>query len=249
MGISYSVEVEPDRSAKAMLRERPMSHKHSKEIAREIKGMRAGEAVSYLERVVAEEAAVPFKSHNSGVGHRKNLDGWDAGRFPKKASEAFLDLLENGIGNADHQGFEGEGMTIAHVAAHKVGESPGRKPRAMGRATAWNTPLVDVELVLEADEALDVVDDDEDEAADEEAEVEDDESDVDEEETELEDDDSDEDGVGDEDAEIEDDEDDQPAPEGSVEETEADDGTDEADSEEPAAEASESNDDEAGGEQ
>jgi large subunit ribosomal protein L22 len=206
MGISYSVEVEPDRSAKAMLRERPMSHKHSKEIAREIKGMRAGEAVSYLERVVAEEVAVPFKSHNSGVGHRKNLDGWDAGRFPKKASEAFLDLLENGIGNADHQGFEGEEMTIVHVAAHKVGESPGRKPRAMGRATEWNTPLVDVELVLESDEALDEIEVDEDDEEETEVEDEDEADAEDEEDADAEDEGEAEDGAVTEDEAAEDEE-------------------------------------------
>jgi large subunit ribosomal protein L22 len=148
MGISYSVDVDPDATAKAMLRERHMSHKHSKEIAKEIKGMTAGEAVDYLEQVIAGERSVPFKSHNSGVGHRNDIDGWDAGRYPEKASEAFLDLLENATNNADHQGFDGETMRIAHVAAHKVGESPGRKPRAFGRASEWNTPQVDVEMVL-----------------------------------------------------------------------------------------------------
>lgn len=152
MGISYSVDANPETTAKAMLRERPMSNKHSKEIAREIKGKTAGEAVEYLEAVINEERSVPFKSHNSGVGHRNDIDGWDAGRYPEKASKAFLDLLENAVGNADHQGFDGESMTILHVAAHKVGESPGRKPRAMGRASAWNTPQVDVELILEAEE-------------------------------------------------------------------------------------------------
>lgn len=149
MGISYSVDADPETTAKAMLRERPMSHKHSKEVARAIKGMTAGEAAEYLEAVVNEERSVPFKSHNSDVGHRSDIDGWDAGRYPEKVSKAFLDLLENAVGNADHQGFDGESMTISHVAAHKVGESPGRKPRAMGRATAWNTPQVDVELILE----------------------------------------------------------------------------------------------------
>ena len=148
MGISYSVDVDPDATAKAVLRERHMSHKHSKEIAKEIKGMTAGEAVDYLEQVIAGERSVPFKSHNSGVGHRNDIDGWDAGRYPEKASEAFLDLLENATNNADHQGFDGETMRIAHVAAHKVGESPGRKPRAFGRASEWNTPQVDVEMVL-----------------------------------------------------------------------------------------------------
>jgi large subunit ribosomal protein L22 len=149
MGISYSVEADPETTAKAMLRERHVSHKHSKAIAREIKGMQAGDAVEYLEGVVEGEEVVPFKQHNSGVGHRKNIDGWDAGRFPEKAANAFLDLLENAVGNADHQGFEGERMEIMHVAAHKVGENEGRKPRAMGRASPWNTPEVDVELILE----------------------------------------------------------------------------------------------------
>ena len=149
MGISYSVDADPDTTAKAMLRERQMSHKHSKAIAREIKGKTASDAVAYLEAVIAGERSVPFRQHNSGVGHRKDIDGWDAGRFPEKASEAFLDLLENAIGNAEHQGFDGEEMEIMHVAAHKVGENEGRKPRAMGRASPWNTPEVDVELILE----------------------------------------------------------------------------------------------------
>jgi large subunit ribosomal protein L22 len=152
MGISYSVDADPETTAKAMLRERQMSHKHSKAIAREIKGKTASEAVAYLEAVIAGERSVPFRQHNSGVGHRKDIDGWDAGRYPEKASEAFLDLLENAIGNAEHQGFDGEEMEIMHVAAHKVGENEGRKPRAMGRASPWNTPEVDVELILEEGE-------------------------------------------------------------------------------------------------
>ncbi|MXR52548.1 50S ribosomal protein L22 [Halovenus sp. WSH3] len=152
MGISYSVEADPETTAKAMLRERHISHKHSKAIAREIKGMTASDAVEYLEAVIEGTQSVPFRQHNSGVGHRSDVDGWDAGRFPEKASEAFLDLLENAIGNAEYQGFEGEEMEIMHVAAHKVGEAQGRKPRAMGRASPWNTPEVDVELVLEETE-------------------------------------------------------------------------------------------------
>ena len=152
MGISYSVDVDPDATAKAMLRERQMSHKHSTALAREIKGMTAGEAREYLEAVIAGERSVPFRQHNSGVGHRDDIEGWDAGRYPEKAAEAFLDLLGNAVGNAEHQGFDGSAMEIKHVAAHKVGESQGRKPRAMGRASPWNSPEVDVELILEEGE-------------------------------------------------------------------------------------------------
>jgi len=154
MGISYSIDADPETTAKAMLRERRMSHKHGKEIAREIKGMTAEEAVEYLESVVAGERSVPFRSHNSGVGHRDDIDGWDAGRYPEKASKAFLDLLQNAVGNAEHGGFEGDSMHIKHVAVHKVGEAEGRKPRAFGRATAWNSPEVDVELILEDRDAI-----------------------------------------------------------------------------------------------
>ncbi|WP_254531388.1 50S ribosomal protein L22 [Natrinema gelatinilyticum] len=159
MGINYSVDADPDATAKAMLRERHMSHKHSKEVAREIKGRTVGDARAYLRDVIDETQSVPFKSHNSGAGHRSDVDGWDAGKYPEKVSGEFLDLLENVEANADHQGFDGESMEIVHVAAHKVGESVGRKPRAMGRASSWNTPQVDVEIVVEERSETDEEDD------------------------------------------------------------------------------------------
>ncbi|MFB6107368.1 MAG: 50S ribosomal protein L22 [Haloplanus sp.] len=152
MGINYSVEADPETTAKAMLRERPISIKHSKAIARQIKGMTVADAEEYLQAVIDGDRSVPFKQHNTGVGHRSDIDGWDAGRYPEKASEDFLDLLENASNNADEQGFDGESMSIMHVAAHKVGERQGRKPRAFGRADAWNTTLCDVELILEVEE-------------------------------------------------------------------------------------------------
>lgn len=152
MGISYSVDADPETTAKAIIRDRPVSPKHSKEIAREVKGMTASDAEEYLQQVIDGKRSVPFRQHNAGAGHRSDIDGWDAGKYPEKASKAFLDLLENAVNNATEQGFEGEEMMIMHVAAHKVGEVQGRKPRAMGRATAWNTPQVDVELILETQE-------------------------------------------------------------------------------------------------
>ena len=152
MGINYSVEADPETTAKAMLRDRPISIKHSKAIAREIKGMTVGDAQEYLQAVIDEERSVPFKQHNTGVGHRSDIDGWDAGRYPEKASKDFQKLLTNASNNADEQGFDGESMTIKHVAAHKVGEREGRKPRAFGRADPWNTTLCDVELIIEEDD-------------------------------------------------------------------------------------------------
>jgi large subunit ribosomal protein L22 len=149
MGINYSVEADPDTTARAMLRDRPISLKHSKAVARQIRDKTVTEAVAYLESVAAEERSVPFKQHNTGVGHRSDIDGWDAGRYPVKACKAFLDLIENVSGNATEQGFDADEMVIAHIAPHKVGEREGRKPQAFGRAGPWNTTLCDVEIVLE----------------------------------------------------------------------------------------------------
>ncbi|GAD53118.1 LSU ribosomal protein L17e (L22p) [Halarchaeum acidiphilum MH1-52-1] len=149
MGISYSVDADPETTAKGMLRERPISLKHSKAIARQIKGETVADAEDYLTAVLNEERSVPFKQHNSGVGHRSDIEGWDAGRYPEKATKDFQKLLTNVSNNAEQQGFEPAEMVITHVAAHKVGETQGRKPRAMGRATAWNSPQVDVELIIE----------------------------------------------------------------------------------------------------
>ena len=149
MGINYSVEADPDTTARAMLRDRPISLKHSKAVARQIRDKTVTEAVAYLESAAAEERSVPFKQHNTGVGHRSDIDGWDAGRYPVKACEAFLDLIENVSGNATEQGFDADEMVIAHIAPHKVGEREGRKPQAFGRAGPWNTTLCDVEIVLE----------------------------------------------------------------------------------------------------
>ena len=154
MGINYSVEADPETTAKGMLRDRPISLKHSKAIAREIKGRSIVEAQSYLQDVIDEVQSVPFKQHNTGVGHRSDIDGWDAGRYPEKASKAFLELLENVGSNADEQGFDGGEMIIAHVAPHKVDERRGRKPRAFGSADPWNTTICDVELIAEQPEEV-----------------------------------------------------------------------------------------------
>ena len=153
MGINYSVEADPDSTAKAMLRDRPISLKHSKAISKAIKGKTVEEAEQYLDAVIAGDQSVPFKQHNTGVGHRSDIDGWDAGRYPNKASKDFKKLLENARNNGTEQGFDGPSMVIKHVAPHKVGERAGRKPRAFGRASAWNTTICDVEIVLEDPEA------------------------------------------------------------------------------------------------
>ncbi len=144
--MSYSVDTS-GAAGKARGREIRMSKKHAVEISREIKGMPLKDAKKFLEEVKNKETPVPFKRHNRDVGHRSELDGWDAGRYPEKASTKILEVLKNAEVNAKNEGVIGE-LKIDHIAAHKVGEVEGRKPRAFGRATPWNSTLVDIEVVL-----------------------------------------------------------------------------------------------------
>jgi len=148
MGISYSVEVDEERSAKAMGRELPISRKDAVELCRHVKGMPLDEAQATLRSIAEGETPLPRKRHNTGVGHESGIDGWDAGNYPEKAADALGDVLYNAESNATNQGYDPDEMVVEHIAAHKVGESRGMKPRAMGRATQWNSDLIDIEVVL-----------------------------------------------------------------------------------------------------
>lgn len=168
MGISYSVDTD-DAAGLAMGRDLRVSHKDCVEVCKEIKGLSLEEARRKLQAVQSQDEAVPMKTHNAGVGHRGDLDGWDAGAYPEKAAGHLDDVLHNAQGNAEEQGFEASDLVVRHIAAHKVGEVEGMKPRAFGRAGPWNTTLVDVEAVLEPQEGVERPDEREaeEEAADE----------------------------------------------------------------------------------
>lgn len=165
MGISYSVDTE-DAAGLAMGRDLRVSHKDCVEVCKEIKGLDLAEARRKLQAVQDEEEAVPMKTHNAGVGHRGDLDGWDAGAYPEKAAGHLDDVLHNAQGNAEEQGYDADDLVVRHLAAHKVGEIEGMKPRAFGRAGPWNTTLVDVECVLDLREGVEHPDEREEEDED-----------------------------------------------------------------------------------
>mgnify|MGYP005728774739 FL=1 len=89
------------------------------------------------------------------VGHRKGKVG--PGRYPVKASRAFIKLIQSAMENARHQydDVEPEDMEITHVAAHRGQIRRGWIPRARGRATPSNHYQVNLELFLEDFSATD----------------------------------------------------------------------------------------------
>ncbi len=147
--IEYSVELEKDRTARAMGYEMDISFKHAVEICREIRGMKLQEAKEYLEDVIKARRAVPFRKYKRDVGHRRGLDRWYAGRYPQKAAREILKVLRNAEGNAEYKGLDPENMIIRHIQAKKGRVIRGILPRAFGRATPFNNTLTTVEVIVE----------------------------------------------------------------------------------------------------
>ena len=142
----YSIEVDDSESAKALGKELHISPKDSREICKEIKGMKLDKAQEFLKAVVNKEKPVSYTRHDKRRAHRKG--NMDAGAFPVKSAKAILDVLENVEANAEYKGLISEKLRIIHASANKGIEYPGFQPRAFGRATASNKPTTNVEIVV-----------------------------------------------------------------------------------------------------
>ncbi len=143
----YSVELDPERTARASLRDVSMSYKATVETLRLIKGKTLEEARRILEGIVARRVAVPFRRYKRKVAHRRGLSG--AGRYPVKVAENLLRLLDNLENNAEFKGLDVSRLRIVHAAAHKGPKLRRYMPRAFGRATPWFDQLVHVEVYAE----------------------------------------------------------------------------------------------------
>lgn len=146
MSIGYSVDPDPDVTAKALGRELPIKPRDAIEVCREIRGMGLAEAKEYLEGVVDKTQPVRYRRHQGKVSHQK---GTGPGRYPVKVAGEILDLLTEAEANAEYKGLDTETMRVLHAACQRAGEIEGTRARARGRATAWNQSLCHIEIVVE----------------------------------------------------------------------------------------------------
>ena len=145
----YSNKIKGDNVAKAKANELNMSPKHSIEIAGLIRQMRVNEAIAYLNEVVKLKKAVPFRHFNRNVAHKRGLPGnWDAGRYPVKASKAYIRILESVKKNAEYIGLDPENLEIIHVTANRGRSQKSFFPRAMGRASPKARETVNIEIIV-----------------------------------------------------------------------------------------------------
>jgi large subunit ribosomal protein L22 len=147
--IEYSQKISGDNIAKAMAKELNMSPKHSIEIATFIRHQRVNDAIAYLNDVIGLKKAIPFRRFNRNVAHKRGLPGsWDAGRYPVKASKAYIRVLESVKKNAEYIGLDADNLEIIHVSANRGRAQKSFFPRAMGRATPKVRETVNIEVVV-----------------------------------------------------------------------------------------------------
>lgn len=136
------------KHVRAAVREKDISHKHAREVAKMIKGMSIEKARDALQEVVIAKRAVPFKRYNNEVGHRSDT-GVMSGRYPRKAAEEFIRLLDNLEANAEYKGMDLDRLKIISANTHRGVIVKRFTPRAQGRATPKNNILTHVELVAQ----------------------------------------------------------------------------------------------------
>ncbi len=128
----------PDKTAKAMIWDAPISPKEAAEVARELRGKMLKDAIAYLERVIKMEEPVPLRRYNRKVAHKRGLAdkaGIPIGRYPVKVAKYYLKLLKSVQNNAEFKGLDPEKLKVVHIASHKGMTIKRYMPRAFGRAT------------------------------------------------------------------------------------------------------------------
>jgi len=147
-GYSFTA-YEEDRMARASARELRISPKAAREICHYIRHMNLRQAQAFLERVMAKDQAVPYRRHKKEVPHKRGLQGWYAGRYPVKAAENILNVLDDLAANAEEKGLDIERLRIIHAAAHRGRVLKRYFPRAFGRSSPNFEKLCHLEFVVE----------------------------------------------------------------------------------------------------
>ena len=136
------------KHVRAAIREKPISHKHAREIAVAMKGLSIEKARDYLLDVTNLKRSIPFRRYKNQVGHKSD-PGTMSGRYPQKAATEILKLLDNLESNAEYKGMDLDRLKIINATVHKGRLVKRFIPRAQGRATAKNNVLTHVELVAQ----------------------------------------------------------------------------------------------------
>jgi large subunit ribosomal protein L22 len=142
----YSINIDPDKTAKAYGYELHCSQKDSMNLAYAIRGMKIADANKYLNDIIEMKKSLPAVFHKRKISHQKGIG---PGSYPQKAAKYMLKILKNAENNAEYKGFDVENMKISHISTYRGRIIKGIIPRAQGRATNKNKKTTNIEIILE----------------------------------------------------------------------------------------------------
>lgn len=112
----------------------PISTKHAKAICKFIRRKKPEEAIALLKKVREKKLAIPFAK---GIPHKKGIGG---GRYPVKACDYFIKILNNIIANANVKGLDGSNLII--LAKADKASRPTRAGRHRVRAKRTHLKII-----------------------------------------------------------------------------------------------------------
>jgi len=109
-------------------------------------------AKQHLNKVIQKKKPIPFRRYKKKAGHRHGLEKASAGRYPVKAAQKILKVLEGAEANAENKGLDVEKLKIIHAVAYPGMKIKRYTIRAFGRSSPKIRTLTHVEIVLEQTE-------------------------------------------------------------------------------------------------
>ena len=146
----YSITgLNTDKTAIASGRDIRIKPKAAREICNYLKGMKLIRAKQVLEEVIELKRPIPYVRYKLKVPHRKEAQGFDAGRYPKKAAQEILKILNAAEANAEFKGLYADNLKIIHISSNRGRRIRKYIPRAFGRATPYFKHLTHIEVAVE----------------------------------------------------------------------------------------------------
>ena len=134
-----------ENMARVVGRSLPISTKFSVEVCNFIRNKTTGEAKEILQKVVGGKKAVPFKTFNKDLSHKRKIG---PARYPKKTAEEIIKLLESAEANAQFKGINTSNLCITHINAHLAS-----RPWRYGRQRRRKAKRTHLEIIVEEKKA------------------------------------------------------------------------------------------------
>ncbi len=147
--MGYTMQTDPETTAKALGKEMHISPKKSVEVCNMLRGKDVEAALNILEDVIEKKRAVPYRRHKKQVAHNK---GVGPGGYPVKVAKKIKHIIEEAQSNAEDKGLDGDEMRILSISAHRGQVIKGYRSRAFGRSSPFNRNTTNVEVILEKKE-------------------------------------------------------------------------------------------------